>query len=401
MTNVRLVGAVAISTISLVAVMWYLRRKNPPKKRTGKLDKSTNAKIKEKDSRNNLRHISSQPLIAEANAEPISNVSDTTSSKTTEDGQGEIIIQEVNQLTSSKIDRLLHQDGNCLDANFEKSHKDKDLDSLQDDDLFGKPSLQDDLILAESTNNLNKASHDGVKKEDDGNDKAYQNLNLTGDVSETIISENVSVLNEAMTASRMDEVSFITKLENEKNGQEIVQEQDALSVSTIVPLLESTNLDITCSQSCDNDSNTDDVIKPETSIKLESSICESSQSLSSKDKSELSHSVMNNSVLDNNSCSRQRNDSNCSSHSASHMDDKISETSSDRTASPFKDRNSVSPSKDSHHAVLENGVQNSDISNCDSVSVCLFLFLTCNMATKFPHIDRIFCYNCLIPVHKC
>jgi hypothetical protein len=42
MTNVRLVGAVAISTISLVAVIWYLRRKNPPKKRTGKLDKSAN-----------------------------------------------------------------------------------------------------------------------------------------------------------------------------------------------------------------------------------------------------------------------------------------------------------------------------------------------------------------------
>jgi hypothetical protein len=195
-------------------------------------------------------------------------------------------------------------------------------------------------------------------------------------------------------------VSFFIKLESEKNGEEIVQEQDALSVSTIVPLLESTNLDITCSQSRDNDSNTDDVIKPETSIKLESSICESSQSLSSKDKSELSHSVLNNSVLDNNSCSRQRNDSNCSSHSASHMDDKISETSSDRTASPFKDRNSVSPSKDSQHVVLENGVQNSDISNCDSVSVCLFLFLTCNMATKFLHIDRIFCYNYLIPVHK-
>ena len=273
-------------------------------------------------------------------------------------------------MTSSKIDRLLHQDGNCLDANFEKSHKDKDLDSLQDDDLFGKPSLQeDDLILAESTNNLNKASNDGVKKEDDGNDKAYQNLNLTSDVNETIISENVSVLNEAMTASRMDEVSFFIKLESEKNGEEIVQEQDALSVSTIVPLLESTNLDITCSQSRDNDSNTDDVIKPENSIKLESSICESSQSLSSKDKSELSHSVLNNSVLDNNSCSRQRNDSNCSSHSASHMDDKISETSSDRTASPFKDRNSVSPSKDSQHVVLENGVQNSDISNCDSASV--------------------------------
>jgi hypothetical protein len=125
-------------------------------------------------------------------------------------------------LTSSKIDRLLHQDGNCLDANFEKSHKDKDLDSLQDDDLFGKPSLQeDDLILAESTNNLNKASNDGVKKEDDGNDKAYQNLNLTSDVNETIISENVSVLNEAMTASRMDEVSFFIKLESEKNGEEI------------------------------------------------------------------------------------------------------------------------------------------------------------------------------------
>jgi hypothetical protein len=112
-----------------------------------------------------------------------------------------------------------------------------------------------------------------------------------------------------MTASRMDEVSFFIKLESEKNGEEIVQEQDALSVSTIVPLLESTNLDITCSQSRDNDSNTDNVIKPETSIKLESSICESSQSLSSKDKSELSHSVLNNSVLDNNSCSRQRNDS--------------------------------------------------------------------------------------------
>ncbi|CAG2230803.1 AKAP1 [Mytilus edulis] len=347
MSGVRLVGAVAVSTISLLALMWYVRRKKPQKSPSKKRNISENAVTKDKEGNNSLRHISSQPLIAETSKETVSNEGNIIDDKLVKEIEREIVRQEEmilkkeTQLNTTKNDiSLLERSGNA---------------SLQ----------QDDLILAEVANNLNKSPTITGSNDVSERNGAYQNFNLTSGENETIISENVSVLNEAMTASRMNDVSFVNKTESESREdrveQEIMSEQDVLSVSTMVPLLESTNLDITCSQGRDNDSNTDDVIKPETSIKLESSVCEHSQNHPSSNGNDLSHSEGKRSVLDNKSSRRNRNDSNCSSQSASHVEDRISETSSDR--------NSVSPSKESQHGVIENGIQSSDTSNCDSASI--------------------------------
>ncbi|XP_076107073.1 uncharacterized protein LOC143075524 isoform X1 [Mytilus galloprovincialis] len=381
MSGVRLVGAVAVSTISLLALMWYVRRKKPQKSPSKKRNISENAVTKDKEGNNSLRHISSQPLIAETSNETVSNEGNIIDDKLVKEIEREIVRQEEmilkkeTQLNTTKNDiSLLERSGNLNENLNEKKHQNKKIENVLKTKKSGNASLQqDDLILAEVANNLNKSPTITGSNDVSERNGAYQNFNLTSGENETIISENVSVLNEAMTASRMNDVSFVNKTESESREdrveQEIMSEQDVLSVSTMVPLLESTNLDITCSQGRDNDSNTDDVIKPETSIKLESSVCEHSQNHPSSNGNDLSHSEGKRSVLDNKSSRRNRNDSNCSSQSASHVEDRISETSSERTSSPLKDRNSVSPSKESQHGVIENGIQSSDTSNCDSASI--------------------------------
>lgn len=65
--EIRLAGVVAVSTISLVAILWYLRRKRPPKKPEERRQKISSSDPKATEQKGNLRHISSQPLLAEQN----------------------------------------------------------------------------------------------------------------------------------------------------------------------------------------------------------------------------------------------------------------------------------------------------------------------------------------------
>lgn len=67
--EIRLAGVVAVSTISLVAILWYLRRKRPPKKQEERRQKLSNADTKLVEQKGSLRHISSQPLLADQNEE--------------------------------------------------------------------------------------------------------------------------------------------------------------------------------------------------------------------------------------------------------------------------------------------------------------------------------------------
>lgn len=290
-------------------------------------------------------------------------------------------------MQTSAVNQRLCQDSKPTPENFVNKHEhilSGDSFKQQNDLNSSIPNRHSDIN--QSKNNLSKTT---------SSEHHNQNSSVTDESA--ALAEDLSVLNEAKTASRMNDVSFVNKtgVESAENVEEIMtlskvsdvmtsvnvcevsqinkceskedsvepenlSEQDALSISTMVPLLESTNLDITCPQTREINSNND--IMSETSIQLESSISERISN-----KHELSQLEVKGSPKDSNS-NRYRNDSNCSNYSASHLEDKISETSSDRTASPNKERNSASPGKE-QHGVVENGIQSSDASNCDTVSL--------------------------------
>lgn len=384
--EIRLAGVVAVSTISLVAILWYLRRKRPPKKPEERRQKISSSDPKATEQKGNLRHISSQPLLAEQNEAHTSEVI------TKQDSMEKEVVEEFQQQKTSVVNHKLRGDFSPEKTVNKGEHILSGETTLQPTDLDSSKNCNE---FSQSKNNSNNRSC-----------SEYQNKTRTIDESVTSAQE-MSLLNEALTASRMNDLSFVNKTEAEpaENVEEIItssnvkgvmtsakvrevcrknkseseedsedclknkslseedniepevtNEQEALSISTMVPLLESTNLDITCSQTRENDSTND--IKSDTSIQLESSV---NDQVSEKNGLEMSHSEVRRSPSKSN---RYRNDSSCSNHSSSQMEDRISESSSDLTPSPNKDRNSVSPGKDQH---LENGFQSSD--NCDTASV--------------------------------